>query len=457
MRRLFALTVLLSLVLAFAACGGGDDDEATPTGILTAEDIAPGLVASLGAPATLHSPPVTETFGPDGGELELADGAVLEVPEGAFEEDTEVTVAIIDFDMGEEVEATRAYQVAPDGGLGLFQEPLNLRAANIGSNANALEFAEGEFRFLDSAEDGQITFTITDRIEAQVQRPQSLYREGPEERPASVVTVCPATLYEVGGKNQPLAIAWCIELFGQNSGVFEDACRTIALKNNVDPAVCDQQEWVAHVVEETRIDLERAGVDSIERSTLLSELKSCLKKQIIEGATQEAALSTCESLATVPTETAASPTPSATSMASPTEATEQVTDPPTAAPTPAPTPTPTAAPQNPTVSFVQGPTGFIVREYDHTEDLCAGDTCRDYDVSGRVAWSGLVSVAYLQCYGSGRSDEGFRVAVDPPSGEMAFDLTVNRWQFDSHPNIFCELLAPDDSLLDARSAPLQVQ
>lgn len=91
------LVIVGLLLVALAACGGGDDTAPT-----TAEDVAPELVAALGVPATLHSPPITETFGPDGGTLELADGATVSVPECAFAGGTELAVAILLLDQGQD-------------------------------------------------------------------------------------------------------------------------------------------------------------------------------------------------------------------------------------------------------------------------------------------------------------------------------------------------------------------
>ena len=128
MRPLVPLALASLAAFAFFAACGGDDGDTAPT---TAEDVAPDLVAALGVPATLHSEPAVETFGPDGGTLDLADGATLTVPEGAFDEDTELTVAIIDLDYGEDVESARVYRVSPAGGLPVLRAPLLLETAEV--------------------------------------------------------------------------------------------------------------------------------------------------------------------------------------------------------------------------------------------------------------------------------------------------------------------------------------
>ena len=97
---------------------------------------------------------------------------------------------------------------------------------------------------------------------------------------------------------------------------------------------------------------------------MLAALESCLSEQRKEGSSREAALAMCEPLA------------------------------------------PINVPEE--IRFTEGPSGFILREYG-PDGGCAHESCRDYEVTGRVAWSGLTGPASVQCYGGGRLDEGFSV------------------------------------------------
>lgn len=464
----FALSLLTISLLAFVACGGGDDDgESTPTGTLTAEDVAPELVAALGVPATLDSPPVTETFGPEGGELELADGAVLEVPEGAFEEDTAVTVTIINLDYGEDVRAMRVYGIAPESGLEVIREPLLLHMANLGLNAFLLgvDAGQGEFTYQEFAADGDLTFTISNSADASVRALHSgLVRAASDTVFFGAEFVCTAlfgdSLKDPDNETALAGYFYCMLSFGLGS----ESCQQGARDAGLDPVeACGDPDWVFETADDRRIDLKLAGVDEDKIGPVIAAYKTCLSSERSNGNSREGALAKCESVAPIPTPASMTPTGSATATPTPeTQGTDAPTTGPTAAQTAAPTGAPTAQPTptpqlGPALTFLEGPTGFVVREYDHTEDLCAGDTCRDYDVSGRVAWSGLEGTADLQCYGTGRLEEGFRVSVDGPSGDMAFDLTVNRWQFDFDPTIRCDLLDTGGASLAAVLKQVQVQ
>lgn len=76
-----------------------DDGAATSAPDLRVEDVVPGL-EFLGNLAAMHLPVVTVTFDSGSATLELADGASLDVPEGAFDGPTELRAAIVDIELG---------------------------------------------------------------------------------------------------------------------------------------------------------------------------------------------------------------------------------------------------------------------------------------------------------------------------------------------------------------------
>lgn len=117
MRRFWLVLACVMLVVpGVAACGGGGNGGGNggtpaPGGGLTpaAEVEVPESLQFLGDLAKVRSAPVTETFDASARSLPLADGAVLEVPAGAFAAPTGVTVVVADL-------AFDAYvDEAPDG------------------------------------------------------------------------------------------------------------------------------------------------------------------------------------------------------------------------------------------------------------------------------------------------------------------------------------------------------
>jgi len=399
-------------------------------------------------PSALHSEPATETFGPEGGTLELADGATLEVPEGAFSEDTELTVAIIDLDYGEDVESARVYTVSPEGGLGVLRAPLLLTAAEIGDEAFSLRFEDGEYQYLDFAENGKLAFTISNPSEELIRRSQGVRaRIVPDDDVfAGAVFVCAALFADAINEPNPelreiagAALFHCMLLFG--FGVCEDA----AAEAGLDPSGCGgvDETWVDHVVEQTRSDLERANVDEGEIEPMLEALAGCLSEWRTDGKSRPVALAACESRAPVPVPGEATQTQTATATATATQTDAPETDAPG-----------TEAPAAPLISFVAKPTGVIVDEDSLPCVLWPDDTCREYRVTFRVGWSGLTVPASIECKPSGRP--GQTISAGPPSGDELMQLQVLSWQFETHPLIFCELHDGSGSLLDFVSAQVKL-
>lgn len=81
------LPVLLTILCAFAllACGGG---EIRPAHAYSESEASSGDELPRGPVRKRGGDSVEATMGPDGGQLELANGARLEIPAGAFEEAT---------------------------------------------------------------------------------------------------------------------------------------------------------------------------------------------------------------------------------------------------------------------------------------------------------------------------------------------------------------------------------
>jgi len=154
-----ALGILATALLSLAACGGGDDDddesspsatEASPEAtqpLPAVADVAPELVG-LGDLATLHSQPASETFGPDGGELSLADGATVEVPEGAFTEPVELTVAIVDVEVEDPVQELRVYRLSTEEDISPLDPPVVLEVPQLADQVMVAELQDGEWRAL---------------------------------------------------------------------------------------------------------------------------------------------------------------------------------------------------------------------------------------------------------------------------------------------------------------------
>ncbi len=86
MKQPVLLTILCGLsALAIGACGGGGSEPAhayADSESSSGDEVPSGPVRKRGGDA------VEATMGPDGGQLELANGARLEIPSGAFEEAT---------------------------------------------------------------------------------------------------------------------------------------------------------------------------------------------------------------------------------------------------------------------------------------------------------------------------------------------------------------------------------
>lgn len=78
----------LSLLCLAGACGGGR----APARHVSVAAVLPGPAENVGPASARGDDVVSAHVGPDGGTLELASGARLEIPDGAFTESTEVTL-----------------------------------------------------------------------------------------------------------------------------------------------------------------------------------------------------------------------------------------------------------------------------------------------------------------------------------------------------------------------------
>jgi len=117
---------------------------------LDVADVAPDL-EFFGELASVHSEPVTETFGSGSATLPLADGATLEVPAGAFPASTDVTIAIIDLLYGDylvDPPEGRIYVLSTEDPVAL-NGPLVLEVPRPADSVNAGELINGDWVPID--------------------------------------------------------------------------------------------------------------------------------------------------------------------------------------------------------------------------------------------------------------------------------------------------------------------
>jgi hypothetical protein len=131
------------VTFALTACGSGDDEES----ISAVAGAAPKL-AGLGDLATLHSPAVSETFGPAGGDLTLATGSTIEVSEGAFQNPTEVTVAIVDVETADPVKKLRVYHLSTEETIGPLGASVVLEVPQVADQVVVIQLQDDVWRAL---------------------------------------------------------------------------------------------------------------------------------------------------------------------------------------------------------------------------------------------------------------------------------------------------------------------
>lgn len=442
---LFALAAL-SVIASLSACGGGDDGDAAQT----AEDVAPELVAALGVSATLHSPPVTETFGPDGGTLELADGAILTVPEGAFIEEVELTLAILIPEYGEDVEDARAYYIGTDEDVGELPEPVVLTVSGMGEDTVLAEHDDAEgWRAVSTSTDGDVKIEMT-HFSFTKWLLSSCKILFPGNEAAFLICI------------ESIAPGFCVSaslLKERESSSALSTDELVARMNAENFEACEEEfgdDFILQILVGTRQDLEAAGVSQADITKQLGRLENCLELAQFQGRSDGQALAQCGSHLAVPGTSDAAAT--ATATATPTATAAGVPATATVAPTPTAPPqvtaSPTAASDAPSLSFVVEPIGEITSEDSLPCVLWPEGTCREYRITFRVGWSGVTGTASIRCGDSGRDQQTYD--APPPSGDILFQLTYGSWQWDFHPTINCALLDGTGKQLDFAGAKVQL-
>lgn len=180
---------------------------------LDVADVAPDL-EFFGELASVHSQPVTETFGPGSETLPLTDGATIEVPAGAFPASTDVTIAVIDLlfeDYLVNPPEGRIYVLSTVGDLAL-SSPLVLEVLKPADSVNVLQLVDGEWLPIDGLS-GPTTRILVDhfseRIFAVVDKPSDDIGLRPElGEPEG----------EVGGEFLVLCIGWLAGVLDHTGG-----------------------------------------------------------------------------------------------------------------------------------------------------------------------------------------------------------------------------------------------
>ena len=170
------------LVLPLFACGGSSVDptpsptatqpvasiqttEPTrtpePTPKLTVDEAAPELAGALSVAAAVRSAPVSASFGPAGGEMELSDGTIVTVPPGVFPADVDLSATILELDSAEDGRAALLYRIGTERELGALREPIVVALPEAPSPANVLRYVEGEgWRLTHVFSDSAVRFEI---------------------------------------------------------------------------------------------------------------------------------------------------------------------------------------------------------------------------------------------------------------------------------------------------------
>ncbi|MCH8815312.1 MAG: hypothetical protein IH957_09500 [Chloroflexi bacterium] len=302
------ILALAAFVLLFtlSACGGGDD-EALPS----VADVAPEL-ADLGDLATLHSQPVSETFGPDGGELTLADGARVEVPEGAFPEPVELTVAIVDVEVEDPAGSLRVYHLSTTEDIGPLEPPVVLEVQRPADDVSVAQLLDGEWQVVEVLPGPTTKVEIAHFTTVDV-----------------AIWTC---LFVSGGMNvadptdpddpRLFTLTICVQLTMGALGIGQSSPTPVISGTD--------QAFINNLVDEIANDLERAGASNDNIATAKADIRGCLTDALEGGASRKSALDACEPLA-APYFPTATPEP----------APEPQTPPPTLAPETEPPP-PTA-------------------------------------------------------------------------------------------------------------------
>ena len=129
-----------------AAATEAEGSSGTTVALPEVTEVAPHL-AFFGDLAAVLDPPVTATFDSSADSFVLADGAVIEVPSGAFAVATELTVVVVDLRLENyltRAPEARIYVLSTEGELDLGS-PLVLDVPKPSESVTVAQFVDGEW------------------------------------------------------------------------------------------------------------------------------------------------------------------------------------------------------------------------------------------------------------------------------------------------------------------------
>jgi hypothetical protein len=171
---------VVAVVVALAGAGAvvgcavtqGDDDSAvvatqasqpgTGVEVLTVEAVASSL-EFFGDLAVVRSEPVTTAFDSSARLLELEDGAMVDVPAGAFDDPTNVSIVIVDLDFEQYAENPprgTAYVLSTEAAVALG-EPLVLEVPAPADAVRVMQSIDGQWRLVDVPDGPTTRISIT--------------------------------------------------------------------------------------------------------------------------------------------------------------------------------------------------------------------------------------------------------------------------------------------------------
>ena len=302
--RAVVVLVVLSTLVGIACGGGGEDVADAGDGALPEVAAVSPELAAIDQAATLHSPLLTQTVGPEADILELQDGSSLQIPEGAFTEPTELSISIIDLTSDPEIELSRAYVLTAelpqsDDAVGELMRPVVLVLPWDVDAVIVAELANGAVSFLPASPGPSAQIQI-DHFSTR----QFVVLKSDELRDAALgaetdfMAVCDIFLKlrdRASWGNAGIATGLCYMMLGS------DPDRTDSpSQSSISP---EDQAWITYVVGDTANDLRHAGTDQSAITAAKSTLRQCLTDKLESGSTKEAAYAECESTASVPGQT----------------------------------------------------------------------------------------------------------------------------------------------------------